>query len=286
MTPRSIPETEPVDVKQATTRIIRELADLADPKKAASTQRFFAEPIQTLGIDAPTMRGLAENWIRWLKPTWHLRDARALCARLVQEPHIEIRTAGFLVLGAFLHEFDRGLWRQSERWLNRRLDNWALVDGFASTVLSPLLRRHPECASDLRRWTRAKSMWVRRASVVTLVPFARKGEQLELAFELAETLLGEKEDLMHKAVGWLLRETGKTNPRGLKAFLLRHRGAIPRTTVRYAIERFPAQERARLLQQTRPQPSLVPSGPRGGNDAGIGKAWGVKREGRNVKDKT
>ena len=251
------PETEVIEVEQAASQIMRELSELADPRKAASTQRFFVEPIQALGIDAPTMRGLERGWIRRWKPVWHLREARALCTRLLQEPQIEIRTAGFLVLGGFVDEFDRTLWCHSERWLSRWLDNWALVDGFASTVLSPLLGRHPDGANELRRWTRAKSMWVRRAAVVTLVPFARHGEQLELAFELAEALLAEKEDLMHKAVGWLLRETGKTDPRALEAFLLRHCGAIPRTAVRYAIERFPAPERQRLLEQTRPAAKVI-----------------------------
>jgi 3-methyladenine DNA glycosylase AlkD len=251
MSTRTIQAREPIGVEQAATLIVRELRELADPRKAASAQRFVAQPIQALGIDAPTLRGLARVWIQRLKPAWHLREARALCDLLLQNTHMETRAAGFLVLGGFQHEFDRGLCRQAERWLNRHLDNWALVDGFASIVLSPLLRRHPECTAELRCWTKSKSMWARRAAVVTLVPFARHGEQLDLAYELTETLLGEKEDLMHKAVGWLLREAGKTNPRRLKTFLLRHRQAIPRTTVRYAIERFPTGERKQLLEQTR-----------------------------------
>jgi 3-methyladenine DNA glycosylase AlkD len=241
----------PITVNEAAASIIRELREKADPRKAESARRFFTESIISLGIDAPTMRALARSWILRLKPAWHLNEARDLCDLLFQQPDIESRAAGFLILGGFTREFDRTLWSQSETWLNQRLDNWALIDGFCSTVLSPLLKQHPEGVRILRRWTRSRCMWMRRASVVTLVPFARHGEQLDLAYELAEALLGQKEDLMHKAVGWLLREAGKTNPQRLKEFLLLHGPAIPRTSLRYAIERFPAEERQRLLLQTR-----------------------------------
>lgn len=244
---------EPIGVEQAATQIACELHRLADPKRAALVQRYFAEPIQSLGIDGPTLRGVTKIWIRRAKRTWHLREACALCNRLFQFPDIETRSVGFLILGAFSSEFAPSLLARAERWLSRHLNNWALVDGFASTILSPLLRSNPNCTATLRRWAESECLWVRRAAVVTLVPFARRGEHLDLTFELVETLLGDQEDLMHKALGWLLREAGKTYPKRLKQFLLRHRGAIPRTTVRYAIERFPADERNQLLLQTRPR---------------------------------
>lgn len=238
-------------VEQAARLIQHELRSLGDARKAQGTQRYFTEPVQALGIDSPTLRRVGRTWLTRLSGTWQMKEATALCERLFRSPYLETRGAAFLILGGFKREFDRSLLPQAERWLRLYLDNWALVDGFASTVLSPLLQRHPECAPALRRWTRSRCMWVRRAAAVTLVPCARHGEHLDLAYELAEALLGQKEDLMHKAVGWLLREAGKPDPGRLQAFLLRHRAAIPRTTVRYAIERFPAAERQQLLEQTR-----------------------------------
>lgn len=94
-------------------------------------------------------------------------------------------------------------------------------------------------------------MWVRRGSAVAFVPHARKGRLLDGAYAVAELLLGDDEDLIHKAVGWLLREAGKTDAGRLTRFLLEHGPSIPRTAVRYAIERFPEKERKRLLAATR-----------------------------------
>ncbi len=246
-----VADAKPIGIEQAAKLVVTQLHKLANVEKAKAAQRYFAEPIQALGIDAAVARRLALDWVRRVKPTWHLRDAVDFCDLLLPEPHLDTRMVGVLIVGGFAAEFDHRLWRQAETWLAKYLDNWALVDGFASAVLSPLLRRDPEGVAVLRRWANSKCLWVRRAAVVTLVPFARRGEHLDLAFELIEGLLADKEDLMHKALGWLLRETGKPDPKRLKEFLLRHRSAIPRTSVRYSIERFPADERAQLLAQTR-----------------------------------
>ena len=236
---------------QAAELIEGELRHLADPRKAESAQRFFAGPIQALGLDAPTQRGLAKKWIQRVKGDWDLKDAVEFCDRLLQRPHMETRGAGFLVLAGFEKDFDEALFHQAEKWLGRRLDNWALVDGFSGTVLSPLLRRFPELIAELPRWSESEILWIRRAAVVCLVPFARKGERLDESYRLVEGRFGDAEDLMHKAMGWLLREAGKPDAKRLRAFLLRHGSAIPRTTVRYAIERFPLAERKRLLELTR-----------------------------------
>jgi hypothetical protein len=87
---------------------------------------------------------------------------------------------------------------------------------------------------------------------VTFVPLARRGRHLDTACGVARRLLGDDEDVMHKAVGWLLREVGKTDRRRLERFLRAEGSRMPRTTVRHAIERFPPDDRRRWLAATRP----------------------------------
>jgi 3-methyladenine DNA glycosylase AlkD len=223
-----------------------------DPQRARGLQQYFKHPIVALGIDTPTLRQFADDRSRRLTAAWDPPRAIALCDRLLQEPEFEVRGTGILILSAFQRELRPGLTRVARRWLDTRLDNWALVDTFCGSVLSPLLGRHPGVERTLRTWSRARSLWVRRAAIVTLVPFARRGRRLDTAYDLAAAHFADAEDLMHKAVGWLLREAGKTDSPRLRGFLLRHGPAIPRTTLRYAIERFPARDRSRLLAATRP----------------------------------
>jgi 3-methyladenine DNA glycosylase AlkD len=100
-------------------------------------------------------------------------------------------------------------------------------------------------------WSRHDNIWVRRASIVSLIPAVRRGVGLDTAYQIAGTLHGDREDLIQKAVGWTLREAGKVDPRRFERYLRAEGRRIPRTTVRYAIERFAAVKREALLKATR-----------------------------------
>lgn len=251
--PRKTPSAAPsLTVEWMACGIIRELHALADPGRAKGVQHYFKHTVVALGIDAPTIRGYARERVKQaIEAGWGLADGIGLCDRLLGEPELEVRGVGILILGAFKKDFGPDLIEPAERWLRTRLDNWALVDAFAGGVLSPFFERQPSVEAVLRRWSHDAVLWVRRAAPVTLVPFARRGLRLDLAYELAQEHFADREDLMHKATGWLLREAGKTEPRRLRDFLLKHGPAIPRTALRYAIERFPQPERRRLLAVTR-----------------------------------
>jgi 3-methyladenine DNA glycosylase AlkD len=231
--------------------IIGWLRQRGDPKRARGVQQYFKHEIVALGIDTATVREFAAGQAKQLTAAWRLADATTLCDRLLREPELETRGLGILILSAFKREFRPDLTRVARRWLEIRLDNWALVDTFCGSVLSPLLEQHPGVEKTLRTWSRARCLWVRRAAIVTLVPFARHGRRLDTVYELSQEHFEDPEDLMHKAVGWLLREAGKTDAPRLRQFLLRHGPTLPRTTLRYAIERFPFAERRELLISTR-----------------------------------
>jgi 3-methyladenine DNA glycosylase AlkD len=240
--------------EQVAREITSRLRRKGDPVRARGARQYFKHQIVALGVTTPALRSFVRERVRELRGQWGAPQAIELCGRLLREPELEIRAAGILILGAFRKQLTPSLLKRAERWLNRRLDNWALVDGFCSAVLSPQLERHPEVEKTLNAWSDAESLWPRRAALVTLVPFARHGNFLNAAYRLAREHFADSEDLMHKATGWLLREAGKTDMPRLKRFLLKHGTAIPRTALRYAIERFPASERKKLLQSTR-QPS-------------------------------
>jgi len=244
-------ETKALPVKQAALGIISHLRRMADPVRARGVQQYFKHEIAALGITTPVLRAFVCERARELRQPWQAPQALELCDRLLREPEMEIRGAGILVLGEFRKQLTPDLLDRAERWFRQRLDNWALVDGFCGEVLSPLLERFPEVGHRLLSWSRAESLWLRRAALVTLVPFARRGLRLDTGYRLAREHFADPEDLMHKATGWLLREAGKTDMPRLKRFLLRHGPAIPRTTLRYAIERFPICERVDMLKATR-----------------------------------
>ena len=125
------------------------------------------------------------------------------------------------------------------------VNNWNLVDVTAPTLGEYLLEIQ-DPMSILNRLAKSKSLWERRVSVVFTFAFLRAGD-LEPTYEMAECHLGDKHDLMHKAVGWLLREMGKRDPGLLRTFLQEHCTEMPRTTLRYSIEKFSQSERRKWL---------------------------------------
>jgi 3-methyladenine DNA glycosylase AlkD len=109
----------------------------------------------------------------------------------------------------------------------------------------------------LRRWRRSPHLYVRRASAVGLIGLARQGQYLDEAYAAARALASEDHHLLQKAVGWLLREAGKTDPARLDRFLRSDGHRLGRTSVRYAIERFPPRKRRELLAATKPSRSTA-----------------------------
>jgi 3-methyladenine DNA glycosylase AlkD len=217
-----------------------------------ANQRFFKEHVPLLGLDVKTMRSIKRDLLEEVGPDWTIRNAVAFCNAMIRDPHVEVRALAFEVVARFVGEASPNLLPTIKRWLAKSCTNWALVDNLAPSVLGPLLDRHPTLIPEVVDWTESKNLWVRRGAAVAFVPLARKGRRLATAYRIASRLFRHKEDLMHKAVGWLLREAGKTDMPRLEKFLLQHGPKMPRTTVRYAIERFPEADRKRLRLATRP----------------------------------
>jgi 3-methyladenine DNA glycosylase AlkD len=229
----------------------RSLAGRANPRKALEVQRYFKDTVCALGITLPEVRAAAADVYREIRRTWSVDDAVVFCDRLIRDPHLEIKSVGI----ALLERYSRGLRPDHlpllRRWLERHCGNWATVDHLAPHVLGDLIDRHPDVVPDIVDWTAHPVIWVRRAAAVGFILHARRGRRLGAVYRIARRLLGDDEDLIHKATGWLLREAGKTDAKRLKAFLLAHGSRVPRTTLRYAIERFPERDRLRILRATR-----------------------------------
>jgi 3-methyladenine DNA glycosylase AlkD len=123
-----------------------------------------------------------------------------------------------------------------------RINNWDLVDLSCREVVGGQLLALGDW-SPLKKLTRSDNLWERRIAIVSTWTMIRAGD-LQPTFTISELLLGDPEDLIHKAVGWMLREAGKRDRPALEAFLEQHVAAMPRTALRYAIERFEPDQRA------------------------------------------
>lgn len=230
-------------------QVITDLKAFASVGKAAELQRFFktgpgdyAEGDIFIGVVVPQTRKISARY-KELSLTE--------IAKLTNSDIHEVRLCGLVIL---TNQFKRSrVVSEKKRLFNFYLkelkagnvDNWDLVDVTAPTLGEYLLEIE-DPMSILNRLAKSKSLWERRVSVVFTFAFLRAGD-LEPTYEMAERHLGDKHDLMHKAVGWLLREMGKRDPSLLRAFLQEHCNEMPRTALRYSIEKFSESERRKWL---------------------------------------
>jgi len=226
--------------------IQQRLRRFASAEKAALLQRFFktgpgqyGEGDKFLGVMVPNIRLMVKEF----------RDAPLPeVKRLMRSAWHEERVLALLIL---VDQFERGDGALRKKIYQlyvkntRSINNWDLVDLSAPKIVGPYLGGGSRAL--LYRFVRSKNLWERRISILATFPYIRKADFVD-ALSIAEKLLADDEDLMHKAVGWMLREVGKKDVAVLESFLKKHHRKMPRTALRYAIERFPEAKRKKYLK--------------------------------------
>jgi len=232
----------------------RELARMGKPLGAFDPSRYFraTDGVKFHGVPTGTVRQTAATIDRLYGSEWGIGGAMRFADALIASDYLDEKGVGIELLARHRREFTPGLLGPWKKWLkDGHASNWATTDSICGSLIGPLVVGEPRLARKVAAWSTDRSLWVRRASAVGLIPCARKGMQLDLAYRVARSLHGDDHDLIQKAVGWLLREAGKADLARLERYLRDNGPNIPRTTVRYAIERFSEPKRRRLLAATR-----------------------------------
>ncbi|MBN2409355.1 MAG: DNA alkylation repair protein [Candidatus Aminicenantes bacterium] len=231
---------------------IRRLKKLADPLKAAGAQRYFKEEAQFLGISSPDLRELGRHIYEKIRADWGIKEATDFCSIMLRNPYHEARGLGILIFERYRKDFPTSVFATVKRWLEADFcDTWALVDLLCPNSMGALLEKYPDLLKEMRGWTKSPNRWVRRASIVSFIKLAKKPAYLDAIYEIAGSHFADPDDLIQKANGWLLREAGKADMVRLERFLRGRGPSIPRTTLRYAIERYPEAKRKALLLGTK-----------------------------------
>ena len=224
------------------------LRQRADKTRVPALQRFFqtgpgqyAEGDIFIGVTVPHLRQICREC-----RNAGLADSLALLGSAVHEERL---LALLLLVEAFKRGEDQRKREIYRLYLanTRFINNWDLVDSSAPHIVGAWL--FTRSRAPLGRLARSSSLWERRIAIIATQFFIRNGD-LEETFRIADLLLTDRHDLIHKAVGWMLREAGNRNPKAERAYLETRYPRMPRTMLRYAIEKFPEAERRRYLAGT------------------------------------
>ena len=234
-------------------QVNQDLQSYAKPSKAHDLQRFFktgpgeyGEGDVFIGVVVPDTRKVARTYSnlsfaeleKLLESDIHESRLCALIILTLQFKATKDSKAQKKIFDFYIKQLHRG-----------HINNWDLVD-VSAPIIGAFLIETPDPYPLLTKLAKSKNLWERRTAMIFTFAFIRAGE-LDPTIDIAEQLLKDQHDLIHKAVGWMLRELGKRNIDLLRQFLSTHAHQMPRTSLRYAIERMPERERKKWLLSTK-----------------------------------
>lgn len=227
-------------------RIRQELEARADPEIRQASKRFFREEIVCYGMKTATVIAIAKKYWKEVKgrPKAEIFN---LCEELYRSGYME---ESFIVsewAHALSGRYEREDLAVFRHWIETYITNWASCDGFCNHTMGDFIDQYPEFADELKRWTQSENRWMRRAAAVSLIVPAKRGRFLDASMEIADLLLTDKDDLVQKGYGWLLKEASRKHTDEIFSYVMENRKVMPRTALRYAIELMPKELKVKAM---------------------------------------
>ena len=233
--------------KEIAAQIQRALTDGGSAEHAAGVQWFFKEEITSRGWYTAALRRAIRGCRREILREHDFKFLTNVADQLFSGPVLEEKTAGVFLLEALDAQCGDREFRMFELWLDR-ISSWADHDGLVHYLIAPMVAAKPARMKFVFRWAKSPSRWHRRAACVALIRGARARMFFPEIVKLSELLLGDKDDMVQKGLGWLLRETAKFDAKRTVPYLMRIRGRAPRLVLGTACETLPAHTKKKILE--------------------------------------
>ena len=234
-----------------TSRIRKDLSENADEKTKNSSSRFFKEEVKCLGIKTSIVGKIAKDYFKEMQKSGRAdkKNVFSLAEELLKSDYCEEAYIAFDWAYQVRDQYTEDDFPVFERWIENYVNNWAKCDTLCNHAVGSFIEEFPEFVDNLKTWAKSDNRWFRRAAAVTLVLPARKGLFLPEVFAIANILLTDKDDLVRKGYGWMLKEASKPHQQEVFEYVMRNKKEMPRTSLRYAIEKFPPDLRAEAMKK-------------------------------------
>jgi 3-methyladenine DNA glycosylase AlkD len=230
------------------TAIRKELVLSIDEKTRDGAQRFFKEEAKFHGVKSALVRKIAAKYFRVIKSR-DKKEIFGLCENLLETNYGEEAFIAFEWTYSLRRKYEQEDFQIFEKWVSKYVDNWAKCDTLCNHTLGTFIEMYPEYIKNLKVWAQAENRWLRRASAVTLILPARKGDFLKEVLEISDILLKDKDDMVQKGYGWMLKEASKKHQEEIFDYVMSKKAEMPRTALRYAIEKMPADLRRKAMER-------------------------------------
>lgn len=234
------------EVRETLVWLRSELIAAADPKFRDGQKWFFKEEVASYGVRTVQLHRIVRDLYKRVK-AWKPADRNRLCTEMWKNGKLEESGAVCHLYRRFASQCGECEFRLFERWLDRYVDTWATCDGLSTWLFAASLQNEPKLIGELAGWTQSPNRWRRRSAAVSLLQEAKAGRNLEAILDISDRLAEDRDDMVEKGVGWLLKEAYPKQPAAVVGFLRANRGRFSRTTLRYAAEKMTAAHRSVVL---------------------------------------
>jgi 3-methyladenine DNA glycosylase AlkD len=235
-----------IEMSELVSAIKDELILNVDEKTLNNCQRFFKEEVKCYGVKTAVVRNIAKKHHPDIKHK-SKQEVFSLCEELLKSDYCEDAFIAFDWAYLLRTDFEESDIQVFESWIQKYINNWAKCDSFCNHTMGSFIEQFPHHMKDLKRWTQSENRWLRRASAVTLILPARRGKFLDDIFEVSDALLMDDDDLVQKGYGWMLKEASKAHQSEVFEYVMRNKERMPRTALRYAIEKLPKDLRSKAM---------------------------------------
>ena len=236
---------KPLSVDERVKLIRAILRERDSPEHAKGVQRFFKEEVQSRGWYTAALRRFASAQRREIESP---RALLAVADRLFTGEILDEKNVAVMLLEKPVANFGDSEFKLLERWLDR-VSSWTDHDALVHYLLGPLIAADRRRAARVFEWAKSRNRWRRRAAAVALIRAGRARKYFDEIVRVTDMLLDDKDDMVQKGLGWLLRESAKFNARQTVPLLVKIRERSPRLVLRTACERLPAAQRTRILSR-------------------------------------
>ena len=226
----------------------KKLIENADEKTKAGSKRYFKEQIDTYGVKSAVVGQISKEIYSQIAD-FSKNEIFELCEELWKSGMLEESFIACNWSYAVRKQFIESDFSIFERWVSHYVSNWASCDTFCNHTIGAFLQLYPQFVQKMKEWTHSPNRWVKRASAVSFILPARKGLFKEDIFDIANNLLLDTDDMVQKGYGWMLKSLADSYEDEVFQYVLSKRAVMPRTALRYAIEKMPPDKKQEAMKR-------------------------------------
>ena len=226
------------------------LRECSDQKTLETSKRFFKKGEEALvhGVKTTEVRRIGKAYFQQVKH--HTKqDIFAMCEELWKSGYFEEAVVACMFSESLHRKYEPSDFEIFEHWVRQYVSNWADCDTLCNHTVGSFVMIYPEYVGRLKMWAKTHQRWVKRASAVTLIIPARRGMFLNDIFQIADILLLDKDDMVQKGYGWMLKAASEAHQKEVFDYVMANKVVMPRTALRYAIEKMPDELKAGAMRK-------------------------------------